>query len=59
MSEQESLRQGILFGKRAMQSQVIELFESMKSQNPTDAPYSMSNVITIQEAIQAVSSLEK
>lgn len=59
MSEQESLRQGILFGKRAMQSQVIELFEGMKSQDPTDAPYSMSNVITIQEAIQAVSSLGK
>jgi hypothetical protein len=59
VSEQDTMRQGILFGKRAMQAQVIQLFESMKSQDPTDTPYSIANVITIQEAIQAINSLEK
>lgn len=59
MNEQETLRQGVLFGKQVMQEQVIAMFEAMKSADPTDAPYSMSNVITIAEAIEVVKRLSK
>lgn len=59
MSEQETLRQGVVLGKQVMQNQVVEMFEAMKSNDPTDAPYSMSNVITIAEAIEAVKSMGK
>lgn len=58
MSEQDTMRQGVLFGKRVMQEQVIAMFESMKSNDPTDTEYSLSNVITISEAILAVQKLE-
>jgi len=59
MSEQESLRQGIMLGKQTMQSQVISMFESMKSTDKTDTDYSMANVITITEAIEAVKTITK
>lgn len=58
MSEQETLRQGVLMGKQVMQQHIIELFESMKSNDPTDTEYSLSNVITIAEAIQAVQDMD-
>ena len=58
MSEQDSMRQGVMFGKRAMLALAIQMFENMKSQDPTDTEYSMSNVITISEAIEALRELE-
>lgn len=58
MSEQETLRQGVMLGKQVMQNQVIAMFESMKSNDPTDTEYSLSNVITISEAILAVQKME-
>jgi hypothetical protein len=54
MSEQDALRQGIMLGKQAMQNQIVSMFESMKSTDKTDTSYSMANVITIDEAIEAV-----
>lgn len=59
MSEQESLRQGIMLGKQAMQNQIVAMFESMKSTDKTDTSYSMANVITIDEAIQAIKNEQK
>ena len=59
MTEQESILQGVSLGKKAMQSQIVELLESMKSKDKTDTDYSMSNVITIEEAINLVSRLGK
>lgn len=59
MSEQETLRQGIMFGKQVMHDQVIALLESMKSTDRTDTDYSLSNVITIAEAIEAIKNMEK
>jgi hypothetical protein len=58
MSEQETLRQGIKFGKRAMLELSILMFEKMKSQDPTDTSYSMANVMTIDEVIAALRELE-
>ncbi|CAB4124023.1 hypothetical protein UFOVP45_103 [uncultured Caudovirales phage] len=58
MSEQEALRQGIMFGKRAMLELSIMMFEKMKSQDPTDTPYSISNTLTIDEVINALRELE-
>jgi hypothetical protein len=54
MSELKTLRQGVRLGKHVMQKQIIELFESMKSNDPTDTDYSIANVLTIAEAIEAV-----
>jgi hypothetical protein len=59
MNEQESLRQGIMLGKQAMQNQIVAMFESMKSTDKTDTSYSMANVITIDEAIQAIKNEQK
>jgi hypothetical protein len=59
MSELETLRQGVRLGKHVMHEQVIKMFKSMKSNDPTDTEYSLSNVITIAEAIQAVQNMEK
>jgi hypothetical protein len=59
MNEQETLRQGVLMGKHVMHEQVIEMFKSMKSNDPTDTEYSLSNVITIAEAIEAVKNMDK
>lgn len=58
MNEQETLRQGITFGKRAMLELAIVMFEKMKSEDPTDTSYSMSNVLTIDEVINALKELE-
>ena len=58
MSEQDAMRQGILFGKRVMLELAIIMFEKMKSQDPTDTAYSMANVITLDEAIEALRELE-
>lgn len=58
MSEQDILRQGVLLGKQVMQTQVIAMFESLKSNDPTDTEYSLSNVITLSEAILAVEKME-
>ena len=58
MSEQDSMRQGVMFGKRAMLALAIQMFENMKSQDPTDTDYSLSNVITIADAIAALRELE-
>ncbi|CAB4123727.1 hypothetical protein UFOVP46_82 [uncultured Caudovirales phage] len=58
MSEQDVLRQGIMFGKRAMLELAITMFEKMKSQDPTDTAYSIANVLTIDEAIEALRELE-
>jgi hypothetical protein len=59
MSEQESLRQGIMLGKQTMQNQIVSMFESMKSSDKTDTAYSIANVITITEAIEAVKNVTK
>ena len=59
MSEQDSLRQGINLGKQTMQNQIISLFESMRSTDKTDTDYSIANVVTITEAIEAVKSITK
>ena len=59
MSEQETLRQGIMLGKEAMKREVVAMFESMKSTDATDTSYSISNTLTISEAIEAVINLGK
>jgi hypothetical protein len=59
MSEQETLRQGVMLGKEAMKQQVLAMFKSMKSTDKTDTAYSIANVITLDEAIQAVEQVEK
>lgn len=58
MSEQETMRQGIMFGKRAMLALAVTMFEGMKSQDPTDTSYSISNTLTIDEVIKALKELE-
>lgn len=58
MSEQDTMRQGVMFGKRAMLELAITMFEKMKSQNPTDTSYSISNVMTIDEVIEALKELK-
>lgn len=59
MSENEAtLINGINMGKQVMKDQIIEMFEEMKSDDPTDTAYSLSNIIMIDEAINAIKSLD-
>lgn len=58
MSENEAtLINGINMGKQVMKDQIIEMFEEMKSDDPTDTAYSLSNIIMIDEAINAVRAM--
>jgi hypothetical protein len=57
MTESETLAQGIRMGKKVMQEEVVAMFKSMKSNDATDTEYSMANVLTISEAIEAVKGI--
>lgn len=59
MSDNEAtLVQGINMGKQVMKDQILKMFEQMKSDDPTDTAYSLSNIIMIDEAIDAVRGLD-
>lgn len=59
MSESETLTLGVRMGKKVMQDEVIAMFKAMQSTDSTDTEYSLSNVITLKEAIAAVEQLGK
>lgn len=53
MSEEEKI-QFVSLGKQARDTELIKMFEGMKSRDTTDADYSLVNVLTISEVIKAI-----